>query len=186
MSNDLPDGAIPAGRLGWYLPDWSDFELRLVVEGRPIVKKNNIQPIYMKAMRRASIGYTAKYKGWERDAAEQLASQWCAVFTGPLPEGIEINAAIVAYMPDRRGWPDLSAIYEGPQDVLEGHRRTCKHEGRGRCRRHSGCIVNDKWIYGHSGSDRRIDRARPRVEITLTPYAPGRTRSHHVQPEMEF
>lgn len=150
--------------LGWHNEDFSDFELRFVVPGRLMVKKNHQKIIKLGKFSRIAPG--TNYEHWQRDAVASLAQQWSRVSRVPVPDGIALNLCVVTYLADRRGWPDLCATYEGPQDVLEVHKRTCKTN----CRKHAGVIANDKWICGHTGSDRRIDPGYPRTELTLTPH----------------
>lgn len=151
--------------LGWHYPDLRDFEFKLVVHGRLIVKKNHLGVRQFGG--HSSIGPDGDYKRWEREAFKQLGAQWSSVFNMAIPADVPLNLCVVTYMPDRRGWPDLSGTYEGPQDVLEVHRSTCDLK---KCRRHSGVITNDRQVFGHVGSDRRIDKAAPRAELTITPY----------------
>ena len=150
--------------LGFHYPDLQDFEFTLVVPERPIVKKNNIQ-----IMRRgsfSSIGYKSRYARWEVAAANALKTQWSVLFKSPIPIDVTVNLCVLTYLPDRRGWPDLSASYEAPQDVLEAHRGTCKDK----CRRHSGVIANDRQVCAHRGSDRLVDKRYPRMVIVITPH----------------
>lgn len=185
--------------LGWYLPDWSNFELRLVIDFEPFVitvkkKKVTIRPTFSWKRAREvvmiadkpSIGLTTPAKHWAKTAAAQLADQWSRVgkMTEPIPREIEINAAIVSCLPTA-AVTDSSNLYQGPEDILQAHRggkRPCKP----RCKVHAAVIVDDAQIKTHNGSDRFIDRKRCRVEITLTPYAPGRAMRHPVQEEMIF
>lgn len=165
-----PAGAI-VHELGWHIPDLSAFEIRLSIPGRLVTKKNNVQPIVISG--HASIGYTSAYKAWEKMAAAALAAQWGAVFREPIPAYVDLELQVLTYLPDRRGWPDLVATYEGPQDVLEAHRRTCPPK----CRRHSGVISNDRQVFGHTGSARLVDPANPRVELVLTPHRSARLKA---------
>lgn len=150
--------------LGFHHPDLRDFEFRLVVRGRIIVKKNNLGVRQFGG--HSSIGPTSDYTRWERSAFEQLSVQWSTVFRVPIPADVPLNLAVITYLPNRRGWPDLSATYEGPQDVLEEHKRTCKPN----CRRHAGVFSNDRYVCGHVGSDRRVDASDPRTELVITPH----------------
>lgn len=169
--------ALPATRrieheLGWHYEDLSDFEFRLVVPGRIIVKKNHLT--VMRLGGRTRIGPDGEFKRWQKTAADALSDQWSAVFREPIPKHVELNLAVISYLESRRGWPDLSGTYEGPQDVLEAHRSTCDltvgvRTHRPKCRRHAGVISNDSQVCGHVGSDRRIDPDNPRVELILTP-----------------
>lgn len=159
--------------VGWYLEDYSDFEFKLVITGRIVPKKNHLKPIRIGS--RGSIATDSDYNRWERHAWMELRQQWSSVFSEPLPKHIELNLAVVSYFDDLRSWPDLSATYEGPQDVLEAHRSTCdltvgKRNGLPKCKRHAGVITNDRQVCTHHDSDRILDRdIPPRVEIYLTP-----------------
>ncbi len=159
--------------LGWHYEDLSGFEFRLVVPGRPTPKKNHLKPIRIGGVGR--IATDSDYNRWERHAWLTLQAQWSAAFRMPIPADIEINLAVVTYLENRRAWPDLSALYEGPQDVLEAHRTRCDlttgpRNGLTKCKRHAGVITNDRQICGHVGSDRRLDPHNPRCELILTPH----------------
>lgn len=167
-----PHGAIVTP-LGWHFPDLRDFEFRLVIEGRPIVKKNHLTAIIIG--KRRSIAPDTIYRAWEREAHRQLTEQWGAVFKAPIPKHIGINLAVITYLENRRGWPDISGTYEGPADVLQAHRPKCDLTimpklKTTRCRQHAGVIANDSQIRGHVGSDIILDRNNPpRVELIITP-----------------
>lgn len=163
----LPTTTVIRHALGWHHPDLSVFEFSLVIPGRSIMKKNS--STVRRFGDRASIGPSSAYQGWERFAADALARQWGRVFREPIPGHIELAMRVITYLPNRSGWPDLVATFEGPQDVLEAHKGTCKPQ----CRKHAGVIVNDRMICDHPGSDRQVDRDNPRVEITLTRFSRG-------------
>lgn len=165
LSLQAPQQQRREHRLGWHYDDLSDFEFRLVVPGRAIVKKNNISVWSISG--RASMGPNSKYSRWERAAVAHLLAQWTPIFAGPIPKHIALNLCVLTYLPNRRSWPDLSATYEGPQDVLEAHRTRCDLK---KCKKHSGVITNDTQICGHVGSERHVDPTNPRVEIILTPH----------------
>lgn len=163
------DGLVHRHALGWHREDWSDFELRFRISGRIIVKKNNTQVIWLGP--RASIGYTAEYKAWEKRAAAEIAEQWKSIFPFatpyPLQDRTRLNLRVVTYFEDKRGIPDLCATYEGVQDVLEAHKPRCDLK---KCHRHAGVIANDKFVCSHIGSDRLLDPDDPHTELTLTPH----------------
>jgi hypothetical protein len=185
--------------LGWYLPDWSNFELRLVIDFAPFVVRFRkradvtIRPTFSwKRARKvitiagkSSIGRTPEADHWAKAAVGQLEDQWrCAGMVEPIPREIEINAAVVNYLPTA-AVTDSSNLYQGPEDIMQAHKggkKPCKPK----CRVHACIIVDDAQVRTHNGSDRLIDRQRCRVEITLTPYAPGRAMRHPVQEEMIF
>lgn len=198
MSACAPINSI-TNRLGWYLPDWSDFELRLAIDFAPFAitarkKKVTIRPTFSWKRAREvvmiagkpSIGLTTPAKHWAKAAAAQFVDQWfvSGQMTEPIPREIQINAAIVSYLPTA-AVTDSSNLYQGPEDILQSH-KTGKRPCKPKCRVHAGIIVDDAQIKTHNESDRLMDRNRCRVEITLTPYSPGRARRHPVQEDLVF
>jgi len=173
---EIGTAALQEHALGWHADGWSDFELHLVVPGRVIVKKNHLKPIQYGG--RASIAKDAEYTRWEREACDHMSDQWAAVFAEPIPKHVELNFCVLAYLENRRGWPDLTGIYEGPQDVCEKHHARCelrpmksgRRVGRPKCSRHAGVLTNDRQVRGHVGSDIRVDAHNPRTEIIITPW----------------
>lgn len=146
--------------LGWHTPDLSAFRFALVTTGRIIVKKNHLERRHPHG-----IGPDSVYRAWAKAAAAELWSQWVCVFREPIPRHVALNVAVISYLKNRHGEPDLSGTYEGPQDVLQAHTKRCKST----CKVHAGVIVNDSQVRGHCGSDIRIDPVRPRVELIITP-----------------
>jgi hypothetical protein len=197
-TREPPEGAVTHA-LGWHLPGWRDFEIRLVIDFapfeivlRPRSKKPQIatiRPVFSwKRSRqvvmikgRGSIGLTPQAKNWAKAAATQLRGQWSAVFREPLPKRVRLNAAIVSYLRDAR-LIDASNLYQGPEDVMQACRPKCK---RG-CMVHAGVMDDDSQIESHDRSRRLIDRENSRVEITLTPYDPGKARRNPEQTEIAF
>ena len=172
---DLPTAARRIETpLGWFVPGLADFELRLVIPGRIVPKKNHLKPI--RVGRAGRIAPDSVYTAWERSAWAALVEQWAPVFREPIPKHIEVALTVIAYLPNRSRWPDLAACFEGPQDVLEAHRPTCDlrvgvRNGLPKCRKHAGVITNDSQVCGYPlDSDRRVDKANPRTEIILRPY----------------
>lgn len=168
--------------LGFNLDDWSDFEIRLVIEGRWVTDKAHPKGFWLCAPisfkrhwksvrigRHSRIVLDTEAKKWQLEAAAQLRDQWSKVFCIPIPKTVPLNAAIISYLPNKR-LADASNLYQGPEDAMQACNRHCKPK----CQKHAGVIEDDVAIEGHDGSGRRIDRARPRVEITLTP-APHRS-----------
>lgn len=163
-------------KLGWYLDDWSEFELRLVIGREWIVSRKHPKgkwvggPFSWKRARQiitiggnSSIGLTTEAKQWARVAVDQLKQQWDWVFSAPLPKTIPLNAEIVSYLPTRR-LTDASNLYQGPEDVMQGHRSTCKPK----CKMHACVLEDDSAIESHNRSRRLYDKENPRVEIVLT------------------
>lgn len=178
-----PSDAIGYGYGGW-VTDWSDFELRLLIDFDPFVieigrkkRKATIRPAFSwkrarqptKRGARSSIGLKPEAREWQAAAARQLRAQWGG--WEPIPREVMINAAIVSYLHDAR-LPDASNLYQGPEDCMSSC-RTGKRPCPPGCQAHAAIYVDDVQIQTHDGSDRLIDRLHPRVEITLTPYRPG-------------
>lgn len=92
---------------------------------------------------------TPAYKIWHRDAIPQIRLQKPS-FEIDYP----INLACRFYM-DTAGKVDLSALYEGIQDVLV----------------ELGVITDDNYtiVASHDGSGVSVDKSNPRMEITITP-----------------
>ena len=109
--------------LGWHTSPLTDFVLKLVVTGKPVVLKNGKSPFPMGA--RVSHGRAARWiiahakpvKPWLKEAEKQLRAQW--IWDQPIPLEIELNAAIVTYRGDKRR-ADSSNLYQAPEDALCG------------------------------------------------------------------
>jgi hypothetical protein len=161
------------------LRDLSDFVFRFSVEGNAVPLKNSKGAVVRGG--KPTVIPNPKAKRYLERLACSLRADWYSVFRVPLPKGVFLNAAIVTYLPDGKR-KDADNLYAAPGDALQTCRPKCK-EG---CRKHAGIITDDWWIRTHNGSDRLIDKARPRVEITLTPYDPGRAVLFPAQEEIEF
>lgn len=139
--------------------------ISFTVLGAPIVKKNNQR---VAARGKFATKYnTPAYKEWEQSAFEQLAIQKLKHrITEPISG--RVNLRCYFYIPVARR-VDLSALYEGIQDVLASKD---KFDKRGRLKRAGLYILEDdswKFVAGHDGSRVRVDRERPRMEILITP-----------------
>lgn len=118
--------------------------LRLTLWGPPRTKKTHNQ--LRRHGGRLKVIPSAAWMAW-RDAL---------LATGQLPAGdtlpdLHYNCAATFFRDREAG--DLVGFQQGLADVLE--------EG--------GVVSDDKWIRGWDGSRLDLDRACPRVEITLTP-----------------
>ena len=156
--------------LGFHTEDLSDFEFKLTIRGKSIVLKNRHQIVNIGKEHR--IVSSAVARKWVEVCAGQLRAQWLPLFRGPIPKTVQLNAAIVTYLPTRQ-LPDASALYEAPQDALQACTRQCemkrlKHP-QWVCKKHAGVIENDVQVCSHDGSRRLYDKHNPRVEIVLTP-----------------
>ena len=122
--------------------------------GNPYIKKNSQRTIFHKYLKRYVVIYSAKYKSWEKDSLKQLGYSKNGKF---IKQGIDnIDFPIILkchfYCQDNRK-RDLSALYEGIQDVL------VKAE-----------ILKDdnfKIIIGHDGSRCFVDKENPRIELWI-------------------
>lgn len=141
--------------------------IRFTVTGAPRVKKNNQRVAFNG---RFSTKYnTQTYKDWESTARDELALQLLQ-YREHLPITTPVNLCCIFYMPTL-GRVDLSALYEGIQDVLASKD---KYDKAGRLKSRGLYILEDdnfKIVAGHDGSRVRLDRERPRMEITITPMA---------------
>ena len=128
---------------------------KLVIYGRPIVKKNNQRVVTIPAYRTKNGKAFAKkintkaYKEWYKSATLQIPSYPKI----DKPIDYPVNMKCIFYRPTL-GRVDLSALYESPQDFLSD----------------IGILEDDNYkiVAGHDGSRVRIDRENPRTEITFT------------------
>lgn len=137
-----------------------------VIPGQPRVKKNGQKVAVRKGK---PVKYnTQAYKDWHATAAKYLMGQ-------PRPaEPISTPLLLVCkFFMQTKGRVDLSALYEGIQDLLvEMH------------------ILADDWMHvvvGHDGSRVYYDKNNPRIEVELVPTTPTfppdepKKRSHFVR-----
>jgi Holliday junction resolvase RusA-like endonuclease len=123
----------------------------LVIQGVPRVKKNN-QAVVMARSKSGRVFPkkvdTPAYKIWHRNAVPQINLQ-----KPSLEIDFPINLACKFYM-DSAVKVDLSALYEGIQDVLV----------------ELNVITDDNYtiVASHDGSGVFIDRENPRMEIIIT------------------
>lgn len=122
--------------------------MRFTIYGQPYVKKSNQKVVRLRSGRTVKID-TPSYKAWHASAIKQLR-----MLNKPLvPINYPINLECHFYR-RTRGRVDLSALYEGIQDVL----------------------VEEKWleddaytiVASHDGSYVDCDKENPRMEIIIT------------------
>lgn len=125
---------------------------RLTILGVPRVKKNNQQVV----LARSKTGKyypkkvdTPAYKRWHSKSIDQIKKQ-----KPSLEIDYPINLACRFYM-DTDQKVDLSALYEGIQDVLV----------------ELNVLSDDNYtiVASHDGSGVYVDRLNPRMEIEITP-----------------
>lgn len=118
---------------------------RCEIPGRPIVKKNT-QRVYGVGKSRRAV-YSSKYLRWRDIALLEMRKAWDSFD----PIEVKVNAKMVFCFKNMRSEPDLSNLYEGPQDVLQM----------------AGVLKDDRLIYSHNGSTKLFGGAELTV-IELT------------------
>ena len=134
--------------------------MKLVIEGAPRTKKNSLRRI--KRGRRVFTVSSAAHEAWEAMAIPQLRVGYlrCRRAVSELV-GHQIDDPIIEPMAMRalvyrdRDVGDLLNYLAAVSDALE----------------RAGVVADDKLIVSVDGSRLLLDRARPRVEIELTPAA---------------
>lgn len=129
----------------------------IVIYGNPFIKKNSQRTIWHKYLKRIIVVYSANFSRWKKDSMMQLGmgsrGKWRKSFEGR-PEGIDYPIIMKCHfhVVDARK-RDLSALYEGIQDVLV----------------ESKILKDDNFniITGHDGSRVFIDKENPRIELWL-------------------
>lgn len=119
-------------------------EIKFVIPGKPITKKNS-QQIYRAKDGRSFVAPSSQFTKYQRSAA-----LYCPVLRIQRP----VNCQYVYYMPTRRP-VDLSNLVSATDDILV----------------HYQTLVDDNRdiVAGHDGSVVLYDKERPRVEIGITP-----------------
>lgn len=116
-----------------------------VVTGPPRTKKNSAR-IFKRADGSPFIMPSKQAKSWQKDAAAQIARQNVNRLHLQRP----VNVVALVYR--ERAVGDLVNYLQAIADALE----------------QAGVVRNDKWIVTWDGSRLKKDKARPRVEITIT------------------
>ncbi len=121
--------------------------LKLILRGQPITKKNSQQII--KAGNRRMVIPSPQYRAYERECLTQIPNK--------LKQRIDVavNVQCVYYMPTRRR-VDLVNLLEATDDILVA----------------AGVLEDDncRIVAAHDGSRVDHDKYNPRVEITITSY----------------
>lgn len=123
-------------------------EWNFTVTGNPIVKKNTQRAVFRRGY--PIIVYSPQYREWAHRALDELAIQ-----KRP-PEPIDYQVLLVCkfFMQTKRV-VDLSALYEGIQDVL--------------VQMHVLKDDNFNFVAGHDGSRVLFDKQNPRTEVSIIP-----------------
>lgn len=111
-------GPLPRGQLLF----------RCQIPGRPYVKKN-VAKFY-----KGRLVYSANYRAWAETALLYVRQAMIGSNLFPIRDPLILSAHF--HFETRQSEPDLSALYEGIQDILQ-------------C---AGVVVNDRQIVSHDGS----------------------------------
>jgi Holliday junction resolvase RusA-like endonuclease len=124
--------------------------MEFTVYGHPYVKKSNQRVGYNPRMKRIIKYDTPSYKQWHNDALKQLA----IVKKPEVPIDYPVNLQCRFFM-STKGRVDLSALYEGIQDVLV----------------EVGVLADDNYriVASHDGSGVDYDKQNPRIEVKIMP-----------------
>lgn len=108
---------------------------RLIIHGRPRVLKNSKQICFNKRTGARFIKSNPRVEAYQHSAIQQIMAQWKN--KEPITCPLRMKALFFgAWKDGQRNTPDLSNLYELPQDLLE----IC------------GVISNDSQIQSHDGS----------------------------------
>ncbi len=134
----------------------------VVIPGQPATKKNSATVV----RNHAHILPSAAYRAYERHCRETLAA------LGRLPHyTLPVRLTCRYYLKDRAHWPDLVGLMQATADIISDERR--KIGGRMVTAR-EWLLSDDRIITSWDGTViAGIDKARPRVEIVVTPLEVG-------------
>lgn len=118
--------------------------IRLTILGAPRTKKNHGRRVYSFRRKRTFNVPSEAFEAFEARALPQLAK-------APALPAAPLNCEATFYRDARTG--DAVGYYQALADILEK----------------AGVVPDDKWIVAWDGSRLAVDRANPRVELTLTP-----------------
>ena len=124
-------------------------EIKLIISGQPIPKKNNMR-ILPAADRRPFIAPSKNFMEYQRNAAQYIPEEARVLIDQPC------NIAC-QYFRGTRHRVDLVNLLQGTDDILV----------------HYNVLADDncKIVAAHDTSRVRYDKEHPRVEITITPLA---------------
>lgn len=142
--------------------------VEITVTGHPYVKKSNQRVVYRPSIGRQVKVDTPSYKAWHQSALQQLSKlgynpQFARENKARKAAGMPLKPALIdervnlqcRFFVKSNGRTDLSALYEGIQDVLV----------------EVGILSDDNWhiVASHDGSGVEKDAENPRIEITIKP-----------------
>lgn len=123
--------------------------MEFTILGHPYVKKSNQRAVINRRTGKIVRVNTPRYKEWHYTATQQMMG----IRKPAEPIDYPINLQCKFFM-QTNGRVDLSALYEGIQDVLV----------------EVGVLADDNWkiVASHDGSGVEWDKFSPRMEITIT------------------
>lgn len=130
----------------------------VIIFGQPATKKNSATVV----RNYAHILPSAAYRAYERHFREALMA------LGRLPHyTLPVRLTCRYYLKDRAHWPDLVGLMQATADIISDERR--KIGGRMVTTR-EWLLSDDRIVTSWDGTEiAGIDKARPRVEIVITP-----------------
>lgn len=130
----------------------------VIIPGQPATKKNSA----MVVRNHAHILPSAAYRAYERHCRETLAA------LGRLPHyTLPVRLTCRYYLKDRAHWPDLVGLMQATADIISDERRRI---GGRMVTVKEWLLSDDRIIKSWDGTEiAGIDKARPRVEIAITP-----------------
>lgn len=121
--------------------------ITLVIQGRPITKKNHQNIVANRG--RPRIVQSGAYYKYAQAAAEQLQVQ----YRRKQPIAVPIEITVHYWLPNKRGKPDLNNLESSTADILQA----------------VGVIVDDHLIVSWDGSRiMGLDAANPRAELKIS------------------
>lgn len=126
----------------------NDF-IKIVIDGRPVAKKNNARIIYLGS--RPSIVPSKAYCNYEADAIKQINSGYES-YIEKFKKGEFLHVCCLYWLRDHRWFPDLTNLLNASHDILQK----------------ANVIYDDKYICSIDGSKIcGFDKNAPRAEIFI-------------------
>jgi Holliday junction resolvase RusA-like endonuclease len=104
---------------------------KCIIPGRPYLKKTT-----MRRFRNGGFKFSDNYLQWQDQARLAIRAAVRMQQPSRFPIRCQIRLCVLSYFENHQSEPDLSALYEGIQDLLQAE----------------GVIENDRLIYSHDGS----------------------------------
>lgn len=146
----------------------------VIIFGQPATKKNSATVV----RNYAHILPSAAYRAYERHFREALMA------LGRLPHyTLPVRLTCRYYLKDRAHWPDLVGLMQATADIISDERRKI---GGKMVTTREWLLSDDRIITSWDGTViAGIDKARPRVEIVITPLPVDEALDPYVERQME-